>query len=70
MLAALVFLLAAALNLRTSTGDQARRFDLAVVIACSEIVVAQPRSPMPSLPGGVDDVDIAVLDCISAEGPK
>jgi hypothetical protein len=41
---------------------------LAVAIACSQIVVAQPRSPMPSLPGGFDDVDIAVLDWIAAEG--
>jgi hypothetical protein len=41
---------------------------LAVVIACSQIVVTQPHSPMQSLPGGFDDVDIAVLDWIAAEG--
>jgi hypothetical protein len=41
---------------------------LAVMIACSQIVVAQPRSPIPSLPGGFDEVDIAVLDWIAAEG--
>jgi hypothetical protein len=39
---------------------------LAVVIGCSQIVVAQPRSPMPGLSGGFDDVDIAVLDWIAA----
>jgi len=41
---------------------------LAVVIGCSQIVMAQPRTPMPSLPGGFDSVDIAVLDWIAAEG--
>jgi hypothetical protein len=34
---------------------------LAVMIACSQIVVAQPRSPIPSLPGGFDEVDIAAI---------
>jgi hypothetical protein len=43
---------------------------LAAVIAHSQIVVAQPRSPMPRLPGGFDDVDIAVLDWIAAEGRR
>jgi hypothetical protein len=38
------------------------------VIAHSQIVVAQPR-PMPTLPAGFDDSDIAVLDWIAAEGP-
>jgi hypothetical protein len=40
----------------------------AVVIACSEIVVAQPRRPRLSLPGEFDEVDIAVLNWIAAEG--
>jgi hypothetical protein len=35
---------------------------LAAVIAHSQIVVAQPQRPMPSLPAGFDDSDIAVLD--------
>jgi hypothetical protein len=43
---------------------------LALVIAQSQIVVAQPHSPMPSLPGGFDDVDIAVLDWIATEGRR
>ena len=42
---------------------------LAAVIAHSQIVVAQPR-PMPSLPAGFDDSDIAVLDWIAAEGRR
>ena len=42
---------------------------LAAVIAHSQIVVAQPR-PMPSLPAGFDDSDIAVLDWIVAEGRR
>ena len=39
---------------------------LAAVIAHSQIVVAQPQRPMPSLPAGFDDSDIAVLDWIAA----
>jgi hypothetical protein len=42
---------------------------LAAVIAHSQIVVAQHR-PMPSLPAGFDDSDIAVLDWIAAEGRR
>ena len=41
---------------------------LAAVIAHSQIVVAQPQRPMPSLPA--DDSDIAVLDWIAAEGRR
>jgi hypothetical protein len=40
---------------------------LAVLIALSQIVVAQPHSPVSNLPGGFDDVDIDVLDWIAAE---
>jgi hypothetical protein len=40
---------------------------LAVVIGCSQIVMARPRTPMPNLPGGFDSVDVAVLDWIAAE---
>ena len=43
---------------------------LTAVIAHSQIVVAEPHRPMPSLPGGFDDVDIAVLDWIAAEGRR
>ena len=43
---------------------------LAAVITHSQIVIAQPHSPMPSLPRGFDDVDIAVLDWIAAEGRR
>ena len=31
---------------------------LAAVIGHSQIVVAQPHSPMPSLPSGFDEVDL------------
>jgi hypothetical protein len=40
------------------------------VIAHSQIVVAQPQRPMPSLPAGFDDSDIAVLDWIAAAGRR
>ena len=43
---------------------------LAVVIAHSQIVVEQPRRPAPHLPAGFDDVDLAVLDWIAAEGRR
>jgi len=43
---------------------------LAAVIEHSQIVVAQPQRPMPSLPAGFDDSDIAVLDWIAAEGRR
>jgi hypothetical protein len=43
---------------------------LAVVIAHSQIVVEQPRRPAPRLPAGFDDVDLAVLDWIAAEGRR
>jgi hypothetical protein len=33
---------------------------LAAVIAHSQFVVAQPHSPMPALPAGFEDLDIAV----------
>jgi len=32
--------------------------------------MAQPRRPVPRLPAGFDDVDIAVLDWIAAEGRR
>lgn len=43
---------------------------VAAVIAHSQIVVAQPHSLMPSLQSGFEDVDIAVLDWIAAEGRR
>ena len=43
---------------------------LAAVIAHSQIVVAQPHSPMPALPGGFEGLDIAVLDWIAVEGRR
>ena len=43
---------------------------LAAVIAHSQIVVAQPHSPMRALPAGFEDLDIAVLDWIAVEGRR
>jgi len=43
---------------------------LAAVIAHSQIIMAQPRRPVPRLPAGFDDADIAVLDWIAAEGRR
>jgi hypothetical protein len=43
---------------------------LAAVIAHSQIVVAQPHSPMPALPAGFEDLDIAVPDWIAVEGRR
>ena len=40
---------------------------LAVVIAHSEIVLA---GPVRRLPAGFDDIDIAILDWIAAEGRR
>jgi hypothetical protein len=40
----------------------------AVLIALSQIVVADTRSAVSNLPGGFDHLDIAVLDWITAEG--
>jgi hypothetical protein len=41
---------------------------LAAVIVHSQIVVAQPHSPITALPAGFEDLDIAVLDWIAVEG--
>jgi len=43
---------------------------LAAVIGRSQIIMAQPRRPAPRLPAGFDDVDIAMLDWIAAEGRR
>ena len=43
---------------------------LAAVISHSQIVVEQQRRAAPRLPGGFDDVDLAVLDWIAAEGRR
>ena len=43
---------------------------LAAVIAHSQIVVEQQRRAAPRLPAGFDDVDLAVLDWIAAEGRR
>lgn len=41
---------------------------LAAVIARSQIVVAAAATPAPRFPAGFDDVDIAILEWIAAEG--
>lgn len=43
---------------------------LAAVIAHSQIIFAQLRRSQSRLPAGFDDVDIAVLDWIAAEGRR
>lgn len=43
---------------------------LAAVIAHSQIIFAQLRRSPSRLPAGFDDVDIAVLDWIAAEGRR
>ena len=43
---------------------------LAALIAHSPIVVAQPAMPAARLPAGFDDVDVAILDWIAAEGRR
>ncbi len=42
---------------------------LAAVIARSQIVVAE-RMPRRRLPAGFDEVDVAILDWIAAEGRR
>lgn len=42
---------------------------LAAAIARSQIVVAE-RTPRRRLPAGFDDVDVAILDWIAAEGRR
>ena len=43
---------------------------LAAVIAHSQIVVDSNAESAPRLPAGFDDVDLAVLDWIAAEGRR
>ena len=43
---------------------------LFAAIAHSQIVLAQPRRPVPRLPVGYDRGDIAVLDWIAIEGAR
>jgi hypothetical protein len=43
---------------------------LAAVIAHSQIVVEASTRSAPRLPAGFDDVDLAVLDWIAAEGRR
>jgi hypothetical protein len=43
---------------------------LADFIAHSQIVVAAPAAVSHRLPAGFDDVDIAILDWIAAEGRR
>jgi hypothetical protein len=43
---------------------------ISAVIAHSQIVVAQPRRPVTSLPAGYDYADVAVLDWIALEGGR
>jgi hypothetical protein len=42
---------------------------LAAVIARSQIVVAH-RTPSRRLPAGFEDIDVAILDWIAAEGRR
>jgi hypothetical protein len=43
---------------------------ISAVIAHSQIVVAASTRSVPCLPAGFDDVDLAVLDWIAAEGRR
>ncbi len=43
---------------------------LASVIAHSQIVVAEPAKSAALFPAGFDDVDVAILDWIAAEGRR
>jgi len=43
---------------------------LATMVTHSQIVVAQPAKPAPHFPAGFDEVDIAILDWIAAEGRR
>jgi len=43
---------------------------LAAVIARSQIVVTAVRSDSRRLPAGFDDIDIAILEWIAAEGRR
>ena len=43
---------------------------IAALIARSPIVVAQLAKPAARLPAGFDDVDVAVLEWIAAEGRR
>jgi hypothetical protein len=43
---------------------------LAAVIAHSQIVVTRPVGGIRQLPAGFDDMDIAILDWIAAEGRR
>ena len=43
---------------------------LAALIAHSPIVAPQPPKPATRLPAGFDDVDVAILDWIAAEGRR
>ena len=43
---------------------------LAAMIAHSQIMMTQPAEPRPRFPAGFDDIDIAVLEWIAAEGRR
>ena len=43
---------------------------LAAMIAYSEIVVPQPPRYLECLPAGYEEIDVAVLDWIAAEGRR
>jgi hypothetical protein len=54
--------------MQEATSPDRSDFDmLAVVIAHSQIIVAEP---VWHLPAGFDDIDIAILDWIAAEGRR
>lgn len=43
---------------------------LAAVISHSQIVLAQPETRTARLPAGFDELDLAILDWIAAEGRR
>ena len=55
------------LTIGTNKSDLAT---LAAVIARSQIVVAAARSDSRRFPAGFDDIDIAILEWIAAEGRR
>jgi hypothetical protein len=55
--------------MKVATNDR-RLETLAAVIAHSQIVVPQPSASVRRLPDGFDDVDIAILEWIAAEGRR
>ncbi len=60
-----------ALMMKPSRDQNGLAFEiLATVVAHSQIAVARPAKPAPHFPAGSDEVDIAILDWIAAEGRR